>query len=238
MRTAAPPIFVMGSLRSGASLLTWSLGQHPSIAPLLDNSWLETFAGGLGEAYAAAVRKRAVSQLDIVGVEIEDFYEYFGEGINRLLLSKTLPAWGDGGGDEGGSAAVAPPLRSSGSAGPTRWIDHSATNSSNVVGLWRLFPEAKFIHVLRDVGGVVEALTNEEKRSSYRSHWRRYTEEEAYGHWLETVRACVEAERAFGSATVLRVGRDEMVGDPEATLRRCLAFVGESFVPACLRPFE
>jgi hypothetical protein len=238
MRTPGPPIFVMGSLRSGASLLTWSLGQHPSILPLLDNSWLETFAGGLGEAYAAAVRKRAVSQLDIMGVEIEDFYAYFGEGINRLLLSKTLPAWGDIGEGSPASPGVVSPVNADGLVGPTRWIDNSPTNCSNVVGLWRLFPEAKFIHVLRDVGGVVEALTNEEKRSSYRSHWRRYTEEAAYGHWLETVRACVEAEHAFGSATVLRVRRDEMVGDPEATLRRCLAFVGESFVPACLRPFE
>jgi hypothetical protein len=34
------------------------------------------------------------------------------------------------------------------------------------------------------------------------------------------------------------VRRRELVERPEATLRRCLAFLGEPFEPACLRPFR
>lgn len=232
MRGSARPIFVIGSLRSGASLLTWSLGQHPNIRPLLDTAWLGPFAASLEQTYAAAVVRRDISQLDIVGIEIEDFYAYFGQAINRLLLAGTGLEGADGG--HGPEPALAAPQ----GAPSERWIDGSPAHCFNVVGLRRLFPEAKFIHVLRDARSVVEALTDEAKRAAYRSHWVGYTEEKAYAHWTESVRACVEAERAFGSATVLRVRRDDLLASPRATLSRCLDFVGEPFAPACLRPFR
>lgn len=233
----ARPIFVLGSLRSGASLLTWSLGQHRNILPLLDNSWLDPFAANLEETYAAAVRNRSTSQLDIMGIEIEDFYEHFGETINRLLLAGAR----SGGMDHGASDRSEPEVATAGVSGMDRrgrWIDGSPVNCFNVVGLRRLFPNARFIHMVRDAGGVVETLTNEEKRRSFRSHWRQYTETEAYEHWLETVEAGFRAERAYGSEVVLRVRRDDLVEDADATLRRCLEFVGEPFSQACLRAFE
>ncbi|MDQ4100377.1 MAG: sulfotransferase [Chloroflexota bacterium] len=232
MRGTARPIFVIGSLRSGASLLTWSLGQHPNIRPLLDTTWLGSFAANLEQTYAAAVVRRDISQLDIAGIEIEDFYAYFGQAIDRLLLSGTGVEEVDGGHDP------EPGLATPHAAPTERWIDGSPAHCFNVAGLRRLFPEARFIHVLRDATSVVEALTNEGKRAAYRSHWVAYTEEQAYAHWTESVHACVEAERAFGSATVLRVRRDDLITSPQASLIRCLDFVDEPFAPACLRPFR
>lgn len=212
MTSSPRPIFVLGSLRSGATLLTWSLGQHPNIRPMLDNRWLHPFASSLEPTFAAAVRERAVSQLDIMGIELEDFSAHFGVAIDDLLRR---------------------------GAGPSdRWVDGSPDHCFNVVGLRRLFPQARFLHVVREVGEVVTALTSEAKRARYRSHWRPYTEEAACAHWLETVKAGVAAERSYGSATVMRVRRGDLVGAPEATLRRVLSFVGEPFAPACLRPFR
>lgn len=233
MTHPARPVFVIGSLRSGTSMLTWSLGQHPNIRPLLDNSWLEPFAAGLAESYRVAVRKRAVSQLDIMGIEIEDFAGHFGEAVNQLLLS--APRSRTGADDDPAPASLG---HVAAETGAQRWVDGSPRNHFNVVGLHRMFPAAKFIHVLRDAGAVVAALMDETKRPSYRSHWRTFTEEAAYAHWLEAVEACVAAERAYGSNVILRIRRDDLIEDSEATVRHCLDFLGEPFVPACLWPFE
>ncbi|MDQ4099038.1 MAG: sulfotransferase [Chloroflexota bacterium] len=239
MSGAPRPIFVIGSRCSGASLLTWSLGQHPSLLPLLDSSWLEPFAVSLEHTYAVGVQQRSTSQLDIAGIEIEDFFEHFGRAVDWLLISA---------GTNGSRAATSysadlnghahQPVGAPNGCQPTRWVDGSPTNCFNVVGLHRLFPEGKFIHVLRDADSVVATLTDPAKRATFRSHWQKISEEAAYEHWLETVQACVDAERALGSATVLRILRDDLLGSPESTLRRCLDFVGESFDPVCLRPFR
>lgn len=241
MNQSARPIFVIGSLRSGASLLTWSLGQHPNIVPLVDSRWLGHFSLNLHESYALGVQHRAQSQLDLMGIEIEDFCEYFGQAVFNLFLEPRN--WrgveGDVGDikDEAGLAKPAPPVPIS-PVRPTRWVDGSPDHCFNVFGLLRLFPQARFFHVLRDADEVVGALTDPVKKQIYRSHFRQMTEEAAYEHWLKSVDASVAAERAFGSDTVLRVRRDELVQAPERILKLCLSFLGEPFSPACLRPFR
>jgi len=40
----AKPIFIVGSGRSGSTILTWCLGQHPNIIPQEESDWLGPFA--------------------------------------------------------------------------------------------------------------------------------------------------------------------------------------------------
>jgi len=230
----ARPIFVIGSLRSGASLLTCALGQHPHLDPVLAMDWLEPLTIGLQRSFAAGVQPRATSQLDVAGVEIEEFFAHFGEAINRLVLGgpEVNASYLDDDGQDEELPVLRRPLRAG------RWVDGTPAHSFNVFALHRLFPAAQFIHVLRDPQGVIESLTNPENRRFYRSQHLEYTEEAAAQHWLQAVRACVDAERALGSGTVLRLRHDELVAAPEAALRRCLAFLGEPFDPACLRPYR
>jgi sulfotransferase family protein len=83
-----------------------------------------------------------------------------------------------------------------------RWVDGTPEYSSYICGLRKLFPEARFIHVVRDVTSVVRSLLNFFPDSRNRLV---ANEQEAYNYWLRRVTACVEAERAYGPSVVYRV---------------------------------
>ncbi|HKG24926.1 MAG TPA: sulfotransferase [Thermomicrobiales bacterium] len=221
------PVFVLGSLRSGASLLTLSLGQHPNLLQVLETNWFERFGIGLQQAFGDGHLVRNRSQLPIDGIEIEDFFAHFGDAIDRLML-RSVDTTDDVPGDD----PTAAPYR------PGRWLDGTPRNCFAVFVLTRLFPAARFIHIVRDVNEVVTALSSDDTRRHYRSRYLGLTPKEAYQHWLDATRACLDAERAFGSSVVMRVRRDDLVAAPEQTLRRCLDFLGEPFAPECLRAFS
>jgi hypothetical protein len=92
--------------------------------------------------------------------------------------------------------------------------------------------------VLREADEVAAVLTTKENREQYRSQQLLLSPRQAYRHWLDAVSACVEAERAFGSETVLRIRRRDLVAAPALTLGRCLDFLGEPFAAPCLWPFH
>jgi hypothetical protein len=229
------PVFVLGPLRSGTSLLTLSLSQHPNLVHILETNWFEQFGMGLAQSFSAGLRFRNRSILDVAGIEIEDFFAHFGVSINQLLLeSATAGLLVPGAPRTNGHADLdeAPVYR------PQRWIDGTTSNAFCVFVLLRLFPNARFIHVVRDLHDVVDTLTTSETRGTYKSHYLRMPEDRAYRHWIETTRACFEAEKAFGSNVVMRIRRDDLIAAPEATLRRCFDFIAEPFSPLSLRPFS
>src|SRR5205823_3696645 len=45
------PIFVVGSPRSGTSILTWCLGQHPNMLVIPESAWMGDFAIDLAIRY-------------------------------------------------------------------------------------------------------------------------------------------------------------------------------------------
>jgi len=91
------------------------------------------------------------------------------------------------------------------------------------------------VHVLRDVDSVVRLLVAKDISKLFRSYRREQT---AYDHWLSTVRACLEVERALGSEVLLRIRHNDLVAEPEKCLRGCLELLGEDWDEAYLRPFD
>ncbi len=214
----ARPIFVVGAARSGVSLFTLSLGQHANIEQVLETNWFERMAIALQQTYTSGIMPRETSQLDASGLDVNDFSAWFGDAINRLILEQE-------GGYESGTA-------------PTRWVDGSRDLGNDLFSLLRVFPRAKIIHVFREAGEVVASFSNRENKPLYKSRFVQLNQAEATSRWVQAVTACVDAERAFGSNTVLRVHRRELVEQPEAVLRQCCEFIEEPFDPAMLRAFR
>jgi SAM-dependent methyltransferase len=228
----AEPVFVIGSPRSGTSVLTWALGQHSNLLPLEESDWLAKLGVNLLTSYVLGTARGPRSALASMGVEERDFLAAFGEAVDALLLRHRARY------DERRAAAgedADPRFRIARTpADPKRrWVDGTPEYSNHVVPLRLLFPRARFVHILRDVESVARSLVHFSSIGG-----PSFTRQRAYQKWLKNVQACVEAERAFGSEIVLRVRHRDLVERPEATLRRCLDFLGEQFEPTCLEPLE
>jgi len=240
------PVFVIGSQRSGASLLALALGQHPHIVPVPDTAWVERFALGVQQTFLEDAAGGDLSQLTALGIDVDRFFAQFGQAIDGLMRGAGGPV------RDASPEALDPPRytwhdfgvatgRQQGTVRanqPARWVDACYTHCFNVFLLQRLFPAARFIHIIRDVDEVVTSLIDPRGEQVYKSRYVAFTARDAYEHWLDAVSACVEAERALGSTMVTRIRRRDLMAWPEATLRRCLSFLDEPFDDRCLLPFE
>jgi hypothetical protein len=266
------PIFVVGSPRSGTSILAWCLGHHPNIFPVPESNWMGDFAVNVARSYDVGSARGIFSILSAMDISRDEFFSHVGRSINSLVLKhrcdldrKRLviavqrllkehgfyPGEVTGEFDDGTSAAVRQygiaggPLYSelvdslrtaaSDSEHKTRWVDQTPEYSFHICGLRKLFPQALFIHIVRDVSSVVRSMLNFHRIAG--THLVA-NEEEAYKYWLRTVRACLKAEQAYGPNVVYRLRYMALVENPESALRSLLEFLGEPYSAKCLEPLS
>ncbi|MEA2305396.1 MAG: hypothetical protein QOH43_2676, partial [Solirubrobacteraceae bacterium] len=211
------PVFVIGADRSGASALGTALWQHPAIALSLHGGWLGTLAGDL-----AGLRDAALAQDPAT----------FG----------VAPPHSDALAAAFGSAAAA--LAAPGAA--RHWVDTSWQLAADVPALAAMFPDARFIHVVRDVHSAVRALTDPPLGSAGATGGTQVParlrtkvgEPEAVERWVATVGDALDLQRRLGSDRVLTVLHADLIADPQTTVHRCLEFLGEPFRVECLRPLR
>ena len=228
------PIFVVGSPRSGTSILTWCLGQHPNLVPVPESNWMGDFAVNVAIAHQIGAARGIYSVLSAMDIRADELFTVFGRSINELILRhrkdlernretstqlKIDPRWLE--------AASTP-------TGPKRrWVDGTPEYSFYVCGLRKLFPHALFIHIFRDVRTVVRSMLNFHRVAGAQLV---ADEEEAYRYWLRAVSACIEAERAYGPKIVYRIRYADLIDDPESAMRSLLGFLGETYMASCLEP--
>jgi Sulfotransferase family len=266
------PIFVVGSPRSGTSILAWCLGQHPNLFPVPESSWMGDFAVSLAIGHQVGAARGIFSTLSAMGVSCDEFFSHIGRSINSLILKhrcdldrtrlitavqRLLKEQGLYLGEVTGEldAATSGAIRqyeiahgllyselvdslrtaASNSEYKTRWVDQTPQYSFHICGLRKLFPDALFVHIVRDVTPVVRSMLN-----FYRVAGMHLVanEEEAYKYWLRTVRACLKAEEAYGPHVVYRLRYAALVDNPESALRSLLDFLGEPYSDKCLEPLS
>ena len=195
------------------------------------------FAMNVANAYQIGAARGDYSILSAMDIRDDELFVEFGQSINDMILKHRRDlerkretrcielnldrSWLDA---------------SSSGAGPkTRWVDATPEYSLHICGLRKLFPQARFVHVFREVREVVCSMIN----------FRRATgiqlvanEEDAYKYWLRTVKACLKAEKAYGPHVVYRLRYTALVEKPEWALRSLLAFLEESYSAKCLEPLS
>jgi hypothetical protein len=166
---ANSPVFVLGSPRSGTTILARSLATHPGFWTG-DESQVLVDLFGNGELERNYLRQPRLdgSWLCKQGISRKEFLGFLGIGINALFSKCS-----DG----------------------KRWIDHTPTYTLMASDLADLFPQALFVHILRDGRSVISSMVN------YLSHMpieqRSTPEARSIGSWAGNFAEACATWRTF-----------------------------------------
>lgn len=204
------PVFIIGSPRSGTTILAKSLGEHRELWVSKESDFIfQLFGGGRAtDVFERAIRRPTPSWLRAENVSQEEFLSCLGVGVNVLFTSRS-----DG----------------------KRWLDQTPLYTLMVDELAQMFPEAVFLHVLRDGRRVVSSMVNflnrrgPEQRAALErargSSWWGNDFREACRAWTTYVGKATE----FGARNpgrLLAVVNEELVGHPAQGFREIFSFLG------------
>jgi len=188
-------------------------------------------------AYQIGAARGEYSILSAMDIPNTEFFAAFGRTINGLIMchredleqkreAKCIELQLDRSWLEATSAAAGP---------KRRWVDGTPEYSLHICGLRKLFPDALFVHVVRDALEVVRSMVNFHRATGIQLV---RDVEEAYHYWTRTVKACLMAERAYGPAVVHRVHYADLIGNRESTVRSLLEFLQEPYSDRCLSALD
>jgi len=215
--TCDSPIFIIGSPRSGTSILAWSLAQHSMLTTFDEtNMFRELFGGNrLDEVYArASARPDSGDWLRRSDVSADEFVASIGLGVNTLVTNRS----------EG-----------------KRWIEQTPANTLIAPTLARAFRGAKFIHILRDGRAVVNSMLN--FAAAFTPEAREKFEQagampsfasdfnSACATWAQYVRAA-EDFTASHPDRALTVRNEALREDPASGFEEIFSFLGVEPEPA------
>lgn len=188
-----PPIFVVGSPRSGTTLLRLILDSHPRISCGEETHFLRRLGSIVGDDWplVATYSLDRAWWLD----RIRDLYTSF----QAEVLARS---------------------------GKARWAEKDPTYTLHLDFIDELFPDALYVHLLRDGHDVV---------ASFRDRWGyRAAARAARGEWARYVRAAQALGRRLPSERFTEIRYEHLVAEPEPVVRGLFEFLGEDWHPEVL----
>ena len=203
------PIFVVGAGRSGTTLMRVMLDSHPRICCGPELKLLLY----IGQQYQMFTGGGLRPILESYGNTVSDVQRQFREFIEGLVENFRR------------------------ASGKPRWAEKTPTNVEVMVPLGEIFPDAQFIHILRDGRDVTCSLVTMDwiNLSTGRKMPMAENITSAARYWRDTITAA-RKQAAHPSLTgrVLEVRYEALVTEPAATMRQVLAFLGEEWDDAVL----
>lgn len=224
MSDSLRPVFVLGCPRSGTTLLQLMLHAHPRIAlPPETRFVLPAYEGRLGfgdlkergnrAGLAQWITTRKETRFHELGVDPGRVAERITEGPPTLgsALGIALQAYAE-------------------EHGKVRWGDKRPAYALHVAEILRLFPDAQFIHLVRDGRDCVASLLG--------MPWWHRGFHEAVATWSQVMDTTRKYSRRLGSGSWHELRFEDLVADPEGQLRGVCGFLGEEYVPEMSEPYR
>ena len=127
-----------------------------------------------------------------------------------------------------GSAIAAVYRTYAASQGKVRWGDKRPTYFRNVEVLRALFPDAQFVHLVRDGRDCVASLK--------RMGWWKHGTTGAIATWVQAVDCAAREVRRLPDGTWHELRYEDLVADPRREMESLCAFLGEEFEDGMLEP--
>ena len=220
-RDFSRPILIVGAGRSGSTLLRRTLQAHSEvhIPP-------ETHV--LGHAIRTYARFRFMDWPDLVRLVLSQFDYQPGFDSFELCMRDVAISLDRTPRTERSCARIVDTLyrahAENHGGSLARWGDKSPYNSLSLDAIEDVFPDAQFLHIIRDGADVVPSMVQAGICPS---------PESAADRWVESV-TVVDAYATQHPATVLRIRYEDLVSTPREAIARICSFLGLSLEPAML----
>jgi hypothetical protein len=216
------PIFVVGCPRSGTTMLQLMLHAHPRIAVPPENrhvlpAWERR--ADFGDMHSAANRRR-------LGEFITGTRSFRYMKLNKGAVLDAVVAAPP----TLGSVLEAVMREFAAAHGKARWCDKRPAYLHYTDVILRLFPEAQFVHLIRDGRSCAASLK--------RVPWWRGGTRGATVQWASVIDHGRLLRRRMPADTWYELQYERLVADPKTELQRLCAYLGEDFEPAMLAPQE
>ncbi len=222
------PILIVGSGRSGTSVLTWAIGQHPNVIITPETNWLAALASNLDGLYRIGKLGGHIPSFEI---GFDAFAEGMGIGADRLVRDSYFRRFPNRKDTQRKPRKGLEWFR--GKDEPKqRWVDGTPANTGYAMLLAKMFPNAVFINLVRDPKDVFRSWAGFSSRAPEHAE-----PVELLAHIYHSQRAGYLVEAAMPDRT-LRVLFADMIANPGRELRRVSVFIGEEFTPAMVEPIE
>ena len=199
----APPVFIVGMNGSGTTMLADSLGKHPDLYMFPNEAKVLPFfmhnLNRYGDLSTIGARRRLA---DDIG-RTKSFWQVNGK--TPLVLADFQL---DKPGFRGVIHAIFNELASR--EDKQRWGEKSPMNLQHITALAKVFPNAQFIHIIRD---------GREVAQSFHRRWRYYPQRTIY-RWKKLVAMGREHGHRLGSERYLEVFYEKLTENPENEMRR------------------
>ena len=219
---SAPPVFIYGCPRSGTSLLSRIVSAHSRIAIPFE-SHIYHYLWSMRHLFGSLDDRRAQQRLieDILGME--DLKQWDPPpSAERALAAVRRPGF------HGIFEAI---LQSwADDRGKPRWGEKTPQHTLSWRIMLEAFPEQRVLHLVRDGRDVAlsykQAFFGPKHMFHIARRWQRFlSEAEAAGD-------------ALGPGAFLRVRYEDLLAEPERTVRGVCDFLGEAYEPRMLAAHE
>ena len=209
------PFFIVGNPRSGTTLLRFMLASHPRMWVPDETGFVPFLRVSPDRTLSPADTARVLRRIGRLNLEWSDT----AVAASAAVREKRILRLGD----------LLDTLYRTRMAdsGAARWGDKTPGYLLHVPLIARIFPRAQFIHLVRDVRDVT---------LSAMARWRHRFPERLYmdeyyliRNWVRAVRCGKAAGAELGPNRYFELRYEDLVENPEGTLVRTCAFLGEDF---------